>query len=77
MPQADEEGVEDESSEDGVEEEEEQLALWAYFQAAKAYASLEPKQSLFFQRVVQACMVNDDLTDGPILNHTVEGRCVW
>ena len=64
----------DSEEEDGVEEEEEDLALAAYWRAATAYSRLEPKVSKYFHAAVSACVVKDDLTDGEVLAHTVEGR---
>ena len=65
---------EDSEEEDGVEEEEEDLALAAYRRAATAYSMMEPKISKYFHQAVSTCVVNDDLTDGEVLAHTVEGR---
>lgn len=62
-------GPEDEIDSDDDEEE-------MYRSRASAYASLQPKSLHNISRCVDACVVNDDLTDGPMRWHTVEGRCV-
>ena len=57
-------GPEDE--EDSEEEEEK-----AYRSQASAYASLMPKTLFQVSRCVEACVVNDDLTDGPMRGRLV------
>ena len=40
----------------------------------QAFTDLMPITQHTFLRSVNACVVNDDLTDGPTLAHSVEGR---
>ena len=62
--------------EDDVDDDSEEEEAKAYRSQSSAYASLVPKNLYNTTCCVDACIVNDDLTDGPVQWHTVEGLCV-